>query len=81
MDSLPNEIFISRGTVVATVASFSKEQVKFRTLDSYYTVKGSIENLPYDEIEGYRYIELPIECLEVGSIGNINPGEINQQLT
>ena len=73
VEILPLEISIPTNFKVATQGSPTSRQIVFKTLDSAYMTARQIYNSGLiDESTGYRYVELEVDCEEVGSIGNVD---------
>ena len=79
MEMLPEEISIPIGFQIATQGSSVERQIVFKTLDSAYMSARQIYNSGVvDEATGYRYVELEVECEELGKVGNVDAYSITE---
>jgi phage-related baseplate assembly protein len=80
-ETMPEEIIIPVDTIVSTIANYAKTAVQYKTTSEAVVKRYTIGNLPIDQTNGYRYIELSAISLQVGTISNALMGEISQQIT
>lgn len=79
LNMVPETIYIPAGFQIATSGNAVERQVVFRTTSSIYiSNRDIVNNLSTDTSTGYRYVEVEIECIESGSIGNVAANTITE---
>lgn len=67
-----NDIFVPAGRILSTEGSMDKPSIKFKTKDDLLVPGEIINSLPKDS-NGYRYVEILCESLDIGSKTNVGP--------